>query len=201
MDDPVPDQALANDGVDLLANLMARRHEPGVCARLGRERQPARGGGAARLSGFTSATLEPNFSKARFTSPARVASTAAFRSGSRWRMISFMVAVFMPAAWSCAKGFPGVDGVELFRVADENDPGQSQYARDPQEFAHLARGGQGALVHDESGLPVARAQVFLGASREAALCDVRVSREEALERLALDPRFRFERPRGRGRGR
>ena len=35
----------------------------------------------ARLSGFTSATLEPSFSKAFLTSPARLASTAAFRSG------------------------------------------------------------------------------------------------------------------------
>ena len=60
----------------------------------------------AMLSGFTSATLELSLSNALPISPARLASTASFRSGSRWRMISSIVAVFMPAACSCAKGLP-----------------------------------------------------------------------------------------------
>ena len=99
------------------------------------------------------------------------------------------------------EGFAGVDGVELFRIADENDPGQAQDLRDAEQFTHLARGGEGALVHDEGGLRVGGAHLFLAPSREAAIGDPCVSREEALERLALDPRFRFEGPRGGGRGR
>ena len=60
----------------------------------------------AILSGFTSATWSPSFSKARRTSPRRLASTASFRAGSHWRMISSMTAVAMLAAWSWAKGLP-----------------------------------------------------------------------------------------------
>ena len=68
----------------------------------------------ARLSGFTSATLEPSFSNALRTSPARLASTAAFSSGSRWRMISSITAVFMPAACNCANGLPASTASSCF---------------------------------------------------------------------------------------
>ena len=43
--------------------------------------------------------------QARLTSPARVASTVLLRSESRWRTISCIIAVFMPAACRCARGF------------------------------------------------------------------------------------------------
>ena len=47
-------------------------------------------------------------------SPARLASTASFSAGSRWRMIWSIAAVFMPAAWSCAKGLPASTASSCF---------------------------------------------------------------------------------------
>ena len=68
----------------------------------------------AILSGLTSATLLPSFAKARSMSPLRLASTASFRAGSRCRMISSIVAVCMPAAWSWAKGLPASTASNCF---------------------------------------------------------------------------------------
>ena len=47
-------------------------------------------------------------------SPARLASTAALSSGSRWRTISSMTAVFMPARCSCANGLPASTASSCF---------------------------------------------------------------------------------------
>ena len=70
---------------------------------------------AARLSGFTSATRSPSLSKALPISPARLARTASFSSASFWRRISSITAVFMPAAWSWAKGLPASTASSCFR--------------------------------------------------------------------------------------
>ena len=78
-----------------------------VFARASSERESHRAATApAMLSGFTSATLLPSFSNAFSILPFRLASTASLSTGSRWRMISSIVAVCMPAAWSWAKGLP-----------------------------------------------------------------------------------------------
>ena len=68
----------------------------------------------AMFRGFTSATLAPSFSNALPMSPARVASTAALSPGSRWRMISSITAVFMPACCSCVKGLPASTASNCF---------------------------------------------------------------------------------------
>ena len=68
----------------------------------------------AILSGLTSATLLPSLSNALPISPARLASTASFSAGSRWRMISSMTAVCIPAAWSWAKGLPASTASSCF---------------------------------------------------------------------------------------
>ena len=60
----------------------------------------------AILSGFTSATFSPSFPNAFSISPARLAWTAAFSAGFLWRMISSIVAVFMPASCNCANDLP-----------------------------------------------------------------------------------------------
>ena len=49
VDDTVAHQALADDGVDPLAQAVARRHQPGIGALFRGQREPARGGGAREV--------------------------------------------------------------------------------------------------------------------------------------------------------
>ena len=79
--------ALTDQRSRMWALIASRSSWPGTtprCARAYRgEFQPPCRHGACDVFGFTSAMLFPSFSKARPISPARVASTAALRSGSR----------------------------------------------------------------------------------------------------------------------
>ena len=68
----------------------------------------------AMFSGLTSATLPPSFSNACLISPARLASTAAFRSGFLWRMIWSMVAIGMPAPCNWANALPASTASSCF---------------------------------------------------------------------------------------
>ena len=86
-----------------------------VCSRSSGESLSQRAATApAMLSALTCATPEPSFSKAVRMSPAMLASTAFFSAGSRWRMISSITAVRMPACCSWAKGLPASTASSCF---------------------------------------------------------------------------------------
>ena len=154
----------------------------------------------AILSCLTSATLPPSFSKARSMSPLRLATTASFRAGSRWRMISSMTAVFMPGGLELGEGLAGIDRIELLRIADQHHAGDTNLVRDPEQVAGLHGGRQRALVDHQDRLREGGAHLLRALLREPALGNARVAREEHLEGFALDAGFGRQRLHRRGRG-
>ena len=85
----VPNEPLADDRVDLLAKGMAPGHESAVLPFLRREFQPPCGGGTGEVVRLDFGDVRSEFFErlAFLMSPAKLASTAALSSGSRWRMI------------------------------------------------------------------------------------------------------------------
>ena len=155
----------------------------------------------AILSGLTSATLLPSFSNARPMSPLRLASTASFSAGSRWRMISSMVAVCIPAAWSWANGLPASTASSCLASPTSTTRGMRSAPAMLQQVARLHGGGKRALVDHQHRLREGGAHLPGALLREPAFGHAGIAREEHLEGFRRNAGLRSQRPSRRGRGR
>ena len=155
----------------------------------------------AMLSALTSATLPPSLSNAHWMSPFRLASTASFSAGTRWRMNSSITAAFMPAAWSGAKGLPASTASSCFASPTRTTRGIRSSPAIRRRSRAWTVGASEPLVHHEDRLPERRPHRVGALPREPPLRDARVAGEEPLEGLRGDPGFRGQGLRRRGRGR
>ena len=171
MDHAVADQALADDGVDLLPKRMARRHQSGPGARFRREPEPPCGGRAGEIVGLHlrhvgAELLEgfPNVAReARLDRGFQVGVALAHDLLHGRRLHAGLLQLRERLA--C------IHRVELLRIAHQHDPGKAQGVGDPQEVAGLDRGGEGSLVHDQHGLPISRPHLPLALLRQPSLGD------------------------------
>ena len=153
------------------------------------------------MSGFTSATLEPSFSKA-FANVAREARLdRGFQVGVALAHDLLHGRRLHAGLLQLRERLACIHRVELLRIAHQHDPGKAQGVGDPQEVAGLDRGGEGSLVHHQHGLPISRPHLPLALLRQPSLGDPCIVRKEALQGLALDPGLRLQGPGRRGRGR
>ena len=187
--------------VDRLAELVARRHDARALACLGREREPARGDRARDVVRLHLGDVGPELLE-------RAADLA--REARLDRLLQRRIALahdlvhdrgFHAGGLELGEGLSGIDGVELFRVAHQHDPGDAELVRDAQKVAGLDRGGKRAFVDDQDGLCGRGADLARALLREPAFRDAGVPREEPLQGFRFDARFRRQRLHGRGRGR
>ena len=116
MDDPVSYQAFAHDGIDLFSNRVARRHQSRPCAHLGRERNPACGGGAREVVRFDLRNVGAELLEGALD----VACESGLDGGLEVRVALahdlFHHRRLHARRLELRKGFPGIHGVELFRI-------------------------------------------------------------------------------------
>ena len=200
VDDAVAGQTLADDPVDPLAQAVARRHQPGALARLGRKREPARGGRAREIVrvhlGHVVAEL--------LEGTGDIAGEARF-DGFLQRRIALAHDLvhhggLHAGGLELREGLAGIDRVELFLVAHQHHAGDAQAVDDPQEVAGLDGGGERALVDNEHRLRERRAHFLLALGGHPPRRDPCVAREETLQGLGADPGLAFEGARGRAEG-
>ena len=95
-----------------------------------------------------------------------------------------------PRGLELGEGLAGVDGVELFGIPDENDPGDAHRAGDAQQVPCLHGGRQRALVDHQDGFREGGAHLLCALLREPSLGHAGVAGEEPLQGLGLDSRLR-----------
>ena len=162
-------------------------HHPGVLAFLGREPEPARSDGAGDVVGVHLGDVGTELLEGRgdLAPEARLDGLPS-GPGSRWRMISSMVAVFMPACWSWAKGFPASTASSCFASPTSTRRGMRSAAAITEQVAGLDGGGERALVDHQDGFREGRAQRPSAPPglRQPPFGDAGIAGEEALQGLA-----------------
>ena len=173
---------------------------PAFARSSGRQREPARGGGAREVVGLHLGDVLAELVEG----PRHVAREARLDRFLQGRVALAHDLVhdggLHARLLELREGLAGVHGVELLLVADQHHAGDAQRVRDPEQVAGLDGGGERALVDHERGLGERRAHLLLALLRHAAPGNPGVAGEEALEGLRSDAGLAFERARGRGRG-
>ena len=132
-------EALADMTVDLPAELVARRHHPGVLAGFGGEREPARGDGARDIVRFHLGDIDPELLERLADLPLQAGHHGLFQR--RIALVHDLVhdGGLHAGGLELGEGLAGVDGVELLRIAHQHYAGNTEFVRDPQQVARLDR--------------------------------------------------------------
>ena len=189
MDAALAGETLADMAVDLLAESVTRRHDPGVLALLRGEPEPSggdRAGDVVRLHlGDVAAEL--------FEGAADVALEARLDGFLQLRIALAHDLVhgrgLHAGGLELCEGLAGIDGVELFCIAHQHHARDAHLVGDAQQVASLHGRGERTLVDHQDGLREGRAHLLRALACEPALGDAGVAREEALQGFALDPGF------------
>ena len=174
--------------VDLLAQPVARRHEPGLLAFFLWQHQPAGGRRPRqvvrlRLRDAPAEFLERGL---HFAGEARPD-----------RFLQFLVPLphdlvhprgRHARALKLGKGFSRVHRIELFFIPDQHHARDPQYARDAQQVPRLHGGGERRLVHHKDRFGERLTHVPGALFRQPSLGHAGVAGQEPLQGFALHPR-------------
>ena len=145
-------ETLADMAVDLLAQRMARRHDPGVLALLRGEFEPSGGDRAGDIVGFHLGDVA-----AELLEGLGDVALEARLDGFLQRRIALahdLVHGRGPHARTLelGEGLAGIDSIELLRVADQHDARNADFVGDAQQVPCLDGRGKRALVDHQDRL-------------------------------------------------
>ena len=201
MDAALAGQALADMAVDLLAERVARRHDPGFLAGLVRKREPARGDGARDVVGLHLRDVAPELLEGLADLALEARHHGLFQGRITLAHDLVHHRGLHAGGLELGEGLAGVDGVELLGVADQHHAGDADLVRDSEQIAGLHGGSQRALVDHQDGLREGGAHLLRALPRQPSLGHAGVAGEEHLEGFGLDSGFRRQRLHRRGRRR
>ena len=180
---------------------MARSHHPGALALIRRQFQPARRDRAGDIIGLHLGHVGAELPErlADFALEARL--DGGLQAGIALAQDLVRHLGLHARLLKLAEGFAGIDGVELLRIAHQHQLRDAPLPCNPEQVAGLHGGGQRPFVDHQHGPGERRAHLLRALLRQPALGDAGVPREESLQGLALDARFRRQDSRRRGRRR